>query len=223
MGGQRVLIPIIVREVKAACLLQNENTHTKMSSERLSRVQACARRAESESQRGSTALVGEHVACGVDIAMAFLENGKPTLHFGRVIACFSTVRGTEEILDWPVSILDAPDSLTFQCEWFHPLGRVSRRRYLLGIKDGQLQQDLGRYPLSAFVGLVDFDNVCEGGRRDVFQLQDNGQMGRFKRKLRTMGPVGVSRRERQRLRERQRVRENGTYYRNFVVNNRDGR
>ena len=99
MGGQRVLIPIIVREAKAACLLQNQNTHTKMSSERLSRVQACARRAESEGQRGSTALVGEHVACGVDIAMAFLENGKPTLHFGRVIACFSTVRGTEEILD----------------------------------------------------------------------------------------------------------------------------
>ena len=73
------------------------------------------------------------------------------------------------------------------------------------------------------MGLIDFDTVCEVGRRDVFQLQDNGQMGRFKRKLRTMGPVGVSRRERQRLRERQRVRENGTYYRNFVVNNRDGR
>ena len=220
MGGGRVLIPVVVREATAACLIRNENTHTKMSADRLSRVRACARRAEHENLRDTTALVGEHVGCGVDIAMAFMENGRPTVYFGRVVACFSTVRGREEILDWPVSIVDAPDTLTFQCDWFYPFGRTSRRLYLLGIKDGQLRTDLGRYPISAFVGLADFDNMRQGGR-DVFKLQDNGQMERFQTKIRTMGPVGVTRRERELLRERQREREHGTYYREFVSNNRD--
>ena len=215
MGSGRVLIPIVVREAKAACLLQNTNTSTKMSSDRLSRVVACARRAEDESLRDATALVGEHVGCGVDIAMAFMEDGTPVVYFGRVIACFSTVRGREEIIDWPVSIVDAPDTLRFQCDWFYPFGRVIRRRYLLGIQDGQLREDMSRYPVTAFVGLVDFETIREAGR-DVFKLQDNGQMERFQTKITQMGPVGVTRRERDELRERQRTRENGNYYRNFV-------
>ena len=94
------MISVVVQEAKGVCLVRNENTHSKMSSERLDRVKACARRAEKESLRSTTVVPGEHVGCGVDIAMVFLgENDKPVLYFGRVVACYSKVKGREEIID----------------------------------------------------------------------------------------------------------------------------
>ena len=186
----------------------------------MSRVVACSRRAEQESLRGVTALVSEHVSCGVDIAMAFFEDGDhPTLYYGRIVALFSTVRGREEIIEWPVSIMDAPSTLTFQCDWFYPYGRANRGRFLLGIKDGRFNHDLVRYPLTAFVGLVDMQILHEHDR-DVFKLIDNGQLQRFKDKAQHMGPAAVSRTEVENLRQRQREREHGNYYREFRVNHR---
>ena len=161
-----------------------------------------------------------HVLFRVDIAMAFLEDGEsPTLYYGRIVALFSTVRGREEIIKWPVSILDAPPTLTFQCDWFYPYGRASRGRFLLGIKEGRLHQDVVRYPLTAFVGLADFQMLHERDR-DVFKLIENGQLQRFKDKARRMGPAAVTRAELDILRQRQRERENGNYYREFVHHHR---
>ena len=109
--------------------------------------------------------------------------------------------------------------MTFQCDWFHHLGRRSRGRFLLGIQDGRIKQDLTRYPLTGFVGIVDFEMKHENGR-DVFSLLNNGQLKRFKLKAKEMGPAAVSQRELVNLRQRQRDREQGNYYREFVPRSR---
>ena len=86
-------------------------------------------------------------------------------------------------------------------------------------KDGKIHQDLLRYPLTAFVGLVDME-VEKRGDINIFKLLENGQLQRFRSKCRNMGPVAVNRRYVEHLKRRQRDREQGTYYREFPTNNR---
>ena len=211
LGGGRALIAMIVREAHAASLMQNRNTVSKMSSERLTRVQACRRRAEQETLRGATAVPGEFVGVGTDVAMAFMERGntRPTLYFGRVNTCYSTVRGKDEILNWPVSLIDAPDSLSLECTWFYLFGRASNNCYMLGIKDGALAPDTSRYPITAFVGVADMVEVIRR-RKTMFQLNNNGQLKRFRDKSKNMGPVAVTTAHRALLRQQQVEREQGT-------------
>ena len=96
-----------------------------------------------------------------DVAMEFMngvDDTTPTVYFGRVLACYSKVRGANEVLDWPVSLINAPDSLSLRCSWFYPFGRATPNQYKLGIKNGALAPDLGRYPINAFVGIVDMED-----------------------------------------------------------------
>ena len=153
---------------------------------------------------------------GSDVAMAFMEGDDPTptVHFGRVQACFSKVRGVDEVLDWPVSLVDAPDSLSLECSWFYPHGRRSANKYTLGIRNGVLEPDQLRYPITAFVGLVDMDEVLTRGKT-FFKPKDNGQLNRFKNKAQHMSPVAVTVARHKFLLQQQKQREEGTYYRTF--------
>ena len=209
-----MLIALCVREAHAACMMENQHTQSKMSSERLTRVQACRRRAEQESLRGATVVPGECVGVGTDVAMVFMHRGTPTVYFGRVLACYSKVRGADEVLNWPVSLVNAPASLSLQCSWFYPFGRSTFNQYVLGIKNGVLAPDLARFPISAFVGIVDMVEYKRRGKT-LFKPCDNGQLERFRAKAREMGPVAVSEEQRNILRQQQIQRENGTYYRTF--------
>ena len=197
---------MIVREAHAASLMQNRNTVSKMSSERLTRVQACRRRAEQEILRGATAVPGEFVGVGTDVAMAFMERDKttPSIYFGRVITCYSKVRGVDEVLSWSVSLVDAPDSLSLECNWFYPFGRASLNKYMLGIKGGVLAPDMSRYPITAFVGVVDMMEETRRGKT-VFTPANNGQLLRFRDKAKDMGPVAVSIAHRNLLRQQSRT------------------
>ena len=208
-----------MREAHAASMLENQNTKSKMSSERLTRVQACRRRAEQETLRGSTVVPGECVGVGTDVAMVFMMNDDrgrptPTVYFGRVLACYSKVRGSDEVLDWPVSLVDAPESLSLQCSWFYPHGRSSSNQYMLGIRNNELVPDFSRYPISAFVDIVDMEENERRGKT-VFTPIDNGQLERFREKAKVMGPVAVNVQHRNLLRQQQIQREQGTYYRTF--------
>ena len=162
---------------------------------------------------------GEFVGVGTDVAMAFMEgdNTRPSIYFGRVNTCYSKVMGADEVLSWPVSLVDAPNSLSLECTWFYPFGRASLNNYMLGIQDGVLAPDMSRYPITAFVGVVDMVEETRRGKT-LFKPRSNGQVSRFQNKAKHMGPVAVSIAHRNLLREQQRQREEGTYYRTFNNN-----
>ena len=79
---------------------------------------------------------------------------------------------------------------------------------------GELVPDFSKYPISAFVGVVDMQESERRGKT-VFTPIDNGQLERFKEKDKVMGPVAVNVEHRNLLREQQIQREQGNYYRTF--------
>ena len=165
------LVQMVVQDV----LLHGRADGTVLSKDRVARIKATAARVRAEQENSlSAAVEGDRASLQDDLAFCFVHrDGSKKLWFGKLQQMRSKIGGRTRNLHQSVDLLNPPQDLKMQCQWYHETKKKSGK-YVPSTRTVNVDRKF--VDVATCLGLVEFK--CTNG---VYTLLPNGQMKRFRR------------------------------------------
>ena len=156
-------------------MLHGRADGTVLSKDRVARIKATAARVRAQQENTMAAAVeGERASLQDDLAFCFVHrDGSKKLWFDKLQQMRSKIGGRTHNLHQSVDLLNPPQDLKMQCQWYHETKKKSGK-YLPSTRTVNVDRKF--VDVQTCLGLVEFK--CTNG---VYTLLSNGQMKRFRR------------------------------------------